>query len=60
MTRRIIVAGTKAFEDYELLKRVLDKMIPDASADVEIVSGHAEGADLFGESMLRKEESNTK
>ncbi len=47
---KIVVAGTRTFNDYELLKYTLDKFIKESDADtITIVSGHAEGADKLGE-----------
>jgi hypothetical protein len=45
---RIIVAGGRDFDDYALMKKSLDEIIKNYE-DVEIVSGHAKGADLLGE-----------
>ena len=47
--RRVIVAGTKSFADYGLMKEKLDEYFKDGAEPVEIVSGHAEGADMLGE-----------
>lgn len=53
---KIIVAGTRTFNDYSLLKKTLDEYIfGDHDPDdlifdlVEIVSGEAKGADKLGE-----------
>jgi hypothetical protein len=45
---KIIVAGSRSFSDYELLKKKLDFYIG-KNLDVEIVSGTARGADRLGE-----------
>ena len=45
---RIIVAGGRNFDDYSMLKTVLDEILSKIDAP-EIVSGHARGADLLGE-----------
>ena len=45
---RVIVAGGRDFENYELLKERLDIILADYES-IEIVSGHARGADLLGE-----------
>jgi hypothetical protein len=44
---RIIVAGTRYFNDYELLKKTMDMIIRGERAI--IVSGTAKGADKLGE-----------
>jgi hypothetical protein len=44
---KLIIAGGRDFNDYDLLKQKLNKIIGDNS-DIEIVSGMARGADLLG------------
>lgn len=54
---KIIVCGGRHFEDYELLKSILDKHLEDngiALTDVEIVSGHCQGADMLGERYAKE------
>lgn len=47
---KVIVAGSRGFKDYELLKKVCDKMLSKTNkSDIEIVSGTAFGADTLGE-----------
>lgn len=45
---RVIVAGGRDFNDYELLKQKLDTYLSNLK-DVEIVSGGCQGADDLGE-----------
>lgn len=45
---KIVVAGSRSFNNYELLKEKLDFYIGNHQ-DVEIVSGTARGADSLGE-----------
>jgi hypothetical protein len=45
---RLIVAGSRDFQDYDFLKRRLDHLLS-RKKDVEIVSGGAKGADALGE-----------
>lgn len=47
MVRKIVVAGGRDFDDYEGMKRVLDRIKWDPGD--EIVSGTAKGADTLGE-----------
>ena len=48
--RRVIVAGGVHFNDYETLKNTLDDYSSNSSKEeIEIVSGHAKGADSLGE-----------
>ena len=46
----VIVAGSRTFADYELLKQTLDHLLQNKT-DVEIVSGGARGADQLGERL---------
>jgi len=46
---RVIVAGSRTFYDYELLKSKLDKFLSNIKVPIEIVSGRAKGADQLGE-----------
>lgn len=45
---KVIVAGTRSFDDYELLRAKMDRLTS-RQRDVEIVSGTARGADQLGE-----------
>lgn len=45
---RIIIAGSRNFNNYELLKKTLDGLL-DKREEIEIVSGAASGADYLGE-----------
>jgi hypothetical protein len=44
---KLIVAGSRDFTNYDLLKRTLDKLLVNQK-DIEIVCGMARGADLLG------------
>jgi hypothetical protein len=50
---KVIIAGSRLFNDYETLKEVCDSILIDES-DVEIVSGGALGADSFGEKYAKE------
>lgn len=43
---KLIIAGTRTFDDYNLLKNSIDELELDIK---EIVSGKSKGADLLGE-----------
>lgn len=43
---KLIIAGTRTFSDYELLKSSVQELQIEIT---KIISGHAEGADLLGE-----------
>ena len=49
MKIRVIVAGSRDFNDYELMKNQLDIIFQNVSPNVIIVSGKARGADTLGE-----------
>ncbi|MBD1908973.1 SLOG family protein [Leptolyngbya sp. FACHB-8] len=46
---RVIIAGTRAFKDYELLRNRLNHLLSNRLPDVAIVSGCASNADKLGE-----------
>ncbi len=46
---KVIVAGSREFDDYELLTSKLDKILFNIKDSIEIVSGTADGADKLGE-----------
>ncbi len=45
---KVIIAGSRGFNDYETLCRICDHMLQNQK-EVEIVSGTARGADKLGE-----------
>ena len=56
---KVIIAGSRDFKDYELLKQYCD-LILSKSNDVEIVSGTARGADQLGEKYAKEREYSIK
>jgi hypothetical protein len=50
---KVIVAGSRSFSDYQLLKTTLDEIRTKHDV-VEIVSGGAHGADSLGEHYARE------
>lgn len=54
--KKVIIAGSRDFSDYELLKRICMRILAElAGADeVTIISGHARGADRLGERFARE------
>lgn len=50
---RIIVAGSRNFNDKERLYNVLDNYLSNDKDKLEIVSGHCRGADLLGEQYAK-------
>jgi hypothetical protein len=55
MTARVIVAGSRTFNDFALLEQKLDALLVNLT-DIEIVSGGARGADKLGEMYAKKHE----
>lgn len=51
---RVIIAGTRTFTDYDLLCRTTDALLANVTDDIEIVSGHACGADMLGEKYAKE------
>lgn len=55
MNRRIIVCGSSNFDDYSLLELSLNKIFKEYSNDtIEIITGHAKGADSLGEKYAQE------
>lgn len=50
---KVIVAGTRTFDDYNLLRDKLDKLLVLLNGNIEIVSGGAKGADTLGEKYAK-------
>ena len=55
---KLIVAGSRGFSDYELLKQKCDAVLASKAADpdvvIQIVSGGARGADTLGERYAKE------
>ena len=56
MTKRIVVAGSRYFEDYDVAKQYIQECISDIRKDNELVflSGMCKGADLLGEKFAKE------
>lgn len=50
---KVIIAGGRSFDDYQLLKRKCDEILAEIN-DIEIVSGAASGADRLGERYAKE------
>lgn len=46
---RVIIAGGRDFDDYDLLKRTMDTLLINISDEIIVVCGKARGADTLGE-----------
>ena len=53
MSKRIIIAGTREFNNYELLKEKCEAVLENES-DVIIISGCARGTDSLGERFAQE------
>lgn len=53
MSKRVIIAGTREFNNYELLKEKCEAVLEDES-DVIVISGCARGTDLLGERFAQE------
>ena len=51
---KVIIAGSRTFNDYELLKNFADYKLKNIHDNIEIVSGGAKGADTLGEQYARE------
>ena len=54
---RIIICGGRHFKDYNALESLVDSVLVEkglSNNEVEIVSGHCEGADMLGELYAEK------
>ena len=54
---KVIIAGTRFFNDYSLLKETADRLLADkitAGYSIVIVSGGCAGADLLGERYAKE------
>ena len=50
---KVIIAGGRDFNDYDLLCQKIDKILS-KQTDIEIVSGRAKGADQLGERYAKE------
>lgn len=53
-TFRTIIAGGREFNDYNLLKNTMDKLLSNIKDNIIIVCGKARGADNLGERYAKE------
>lgn len=46
---RVIIAGGRDFDDYQLLKATMDKLLCNITDEITVVCGQAKGTDTLGE-----------
>ena len=51
---KLIIAGTRTFDDYNLLKTKLNILLKNVDEEIVIVSGKASGADTLGEDYAKE------
>lgn len=51
---RVIIAGSREFQDYAILKATMDKLLKNVRDEIVIISGTARGADALGERYARE------
>ena len=51
---KVVVAGGREFNNYQLLEEKLDHLLQNKLPHVQIVSGHATGADTLGEAYAKQ------
>lgn len=48
---KVVIAGSREFEDYEKMKRLVKGFLVKVEDEIEIVSGGCRGADMLGERL---------
>ncbi len=51
---RVIIAGGRDFDNYELLKRKMDYLLSETVEPIQVVCGLAHGADKLGHSYAKE------
>lgn len=51
---RVIIAGSRSFDDYALLKKKADLYLSNIKDEIRVVCGLARGADTLGEKYARE------
>lgn len=51
---RVIIAGSRQFNNYSHLKNAMDYLLSNISDDITIVCGMARGADMLGERYAKE------
>lgn len=57
---KLIIAGGRDFDDYDLLEKECGNLLEDLDQPVEIVCGKAKGADSLGEQYAEENELDIK
>ena len=51
---RIVIAGSRGFEDYALLEPTLDRILNEQTDAIELISGHAKGLIFWRRNMPKR------
>lgn len=51
---RVIIAGTRTFDDYELLKKTMDHLLQNIDDEIIVICGEARGADTLGKKYAKE------
>ena len=51
---KVIIAGSRKFQDYDLLERKCDSILSSINDEIWIISGVCEGTDILGEKYAQK------
>lgn len=51
---RVIIAGGRDFNDYNLLTKTMDNLLSNVKDDITVVCGKARGADTLGEQYAKE------
>ena len=54
---RVIIAGGRDFDDYQLLKATMDKLLCNITDEITVVCGQAKGADTLGEQYAMEKDT---
>ena len=54
MTYKVLIAGGRDFNNYELLKQKCNEFLKDIKDEIVIISGKANGADTLGEQYAKE------
>lgn len=51
---RVIIAGSRSFDDYDMLVRTMDMVLQNITDEIQVVCGMAAGADTLGERYAKE------
>lgn len=51
---KVIIAGGRSFNDYQLLKSTMDRLLVNITDEITVVCGQAKGVDTLGEQYAKE------